>query len=217
MENKNNVAISPLTANKNFYAGISRFIVEYALFFLYIYSFVMARIKDMAVIGWTVLLGTHFVSTVNALLKTYPRIGEPIASVIIACFVLVLVGVFYIALGLYRVQQGQASMNMSVPPILQGRLKEIYPFLVADIVLLYVVLFAFKTQLFSHIFPFYVVPSNKQAGKFSVEMIRLRDYPTLANYLTIWAIGGCQIAVLGLSPYIVYLTNAFYVETLGLF
>ena len=214
---ENNIAIPQMVNNKNIYSGISKFIIEYTLLFLYIYSFVLARFKDLAVIGWSLLLGTHFISTVNALLKTFSRISEPIASVIIACFVLVLVGVFYIALGLYRVQHSQSSINMEVPPILQGRLNEIFPFLVADIILLYVVLFAFKTQIFSHIFPFYVVPSNKQSGKFSIEMIKLRDYPTLLNYLFIWIIGGCQIAVLGLSPYIVFLSNAFYVETLGLF
>lgn len=210
---------STTTINKtiSIYSGMSKFIVEYTLLFLYIYSFVLVQIKNLATVGWNLLLGTHFISTVNALLKTYPRIGEPIVSVIIACFILVLVGVFYIAMGIFKVQQSQISVNMAVPPILEGKLQGIFPFLVADIVLLYVVLFAFKTQIFSHIFPFYVVPSNKQAGKFSVEMIRLRDYPTLTNYLLIWIIGGCQIAVLGLSPYIVFLTNAFYVETQGLF
>lgn len=216
MNNNTPVANSGIVG-KSIYAKLSNFIVEYALLFLYIYSFVLSQMKDLATVGWSLLLGTHFIGTVNAVLKTFPRIGEPISSVIIACFILVLVGVFYVALGLFRVQQSKSSMNMAIPPILQGRLKELFPFIVSDVVLLYVVLFAFKTQIFSHMFPFYVVPSTKQNGKYGVEMIKLRDYPTLANYLLVWIIGGCQIAVLGLSPYVVFLANAFYVETLGLF
>ena len=213
---ENNIT-PPITTQKNTYAGLSKFIIEYALLFLYIYSFVLINIKNLAMLGWILLFGTHFFSTVNALLKTYPRIGEPIASVIIACFVLVLVGIFYIAMGLYRIQKSQTKRNMEVPPILEEHLKRIYPFFVSNIILLYFVLFAFKTQIFSHIFPFYVLPSKKQTGKFSVEIIRLRDYPTLANYLFIWVIGASQIAVLGLSPFIVFITHAFYIETLGLF
>lgn len=200
------------------YSGLSRFVVEYALFFLYVYSLVMISIKRLAVMGWMLFSGTHFISTINAVLKTFVRIREPVASVILACFVLVLVGLFYIVLGLVRVQQAQGYAKLTeIPAILQGRLNKITPFLIADIVLLYVVLFAFTTRVFQHIFPFYMVPSKKQEGKFTVEMIRLRDYTYLTNYLWVWILGGCQIAVLGLSPYIVYLTNAFYVETLGLF
>lgn len=210
-------AAAPLKTKQSIYAKLSVFIVEYTLLFLYIYSFVMIHIKNLAIMGWTVLFLTHFVSTVNALLQTFSRIGEPIVSVIIACFILVLVGLFYIAVALFNVQQKLTLTNMAIPPILQSRLNMIYPFIVADVALLYVVLFAFRTQLFSHIFPFYVKPSDKQTGKVSVEMIQLRDYPTLTNYLWIWILGGCQIAVLGLSPYIVFITNAFYVETFGLF
>lgn len=205
------------TTTVSIYTKISKFIVEYALLFLYIYSFVLIRMKELATLGWSLLLGTHFISTVNAILKTIPRIGEPISSVIIACFVLVLVGVFYVFLGLLKIQQTQSKFNIEIPPVLQVRLNNIFPFLISDIILLYVVLFAFRTQLFSHIFPFFVVPSNKEDGKFNIEMIKLRDYPTLINYLFVWIIGACQIAVLGLSPYLVYITNEFYVETTGLF
>lgn len=212
---KSETALPPTKIN---YAGLSRFVVEYALFFLYVYSIVMVGIQRLAVMGWMLFMGTHFISTVNALLKTFARIREPVASVIFACFVLVLVGLFYVVLGLYRVQQSHKNVQLAeIPAILQKKLDKITPFLITDIVLLYVVLFAFKTEIFRHIFPFYMVPSAKQEGKFTVEMIRLRDYPYLTNYLWIWILGGCQIAVLGLSPYIVYLTNAFYVETLGLF
>jgi len=212
-----NVSTPPVTGNKNIYSDISKFVLEYALLFLYIYSFVLSQIKNIALVGWSLLLGTHFISTVNTIVKTFPRIREPIASLVIACYILVLVGVFYICVGLYRVEGLKSSIDMTVSPIIQGHLKNIFPFLIADIVLLNVVFFAFKTQLFNHNFPFYIAPSNKQTGKFSVEMIQLRDYPTLINYLLVWIIGGCQIAVLGLSPYILFLSNAFYVEVVEIF
>ena len=118
-------AAAPLKTKQSIYAKLSVFIVEYTLLFLYIYSFVMIHIKNLAIMGWTVLFLTHFVSTVNALLQTFSRIGEPIVSVIIACFILVLVGLFYIAVALFNVQQKLTLTNMAIPPILQSRLNMI--------------------------------------------------------------------------------------------
>lgn len=223
----------------------SFFITEYTFFFLYVFSFVLIQASSNSMlVGWGLLFVTHFLASVSVTIQTFQRLDSSVSAVLVTCFILVLAGLFFISMSLIKLKekstptQGSTKLNLSRE--VRDRLNRFYELVVADICLIYIVLFTFKAR-FPHMFPIYVDRMNEY-GKAELKMVHLNDYLFIfdkvytdsfyayfgkyAKYILnslvyilyglTWVVGGAQLAALGISGYLVYLSNDLYKTVLAL-
>ena len=220
----------------------SFFITEYTFFFLYVFSFVLIQVSSNSMlVGWGLLFVTHFLACVSVSIQAFQRLDTVVSAVLVSCFVLVLTALFYIALSLMVLKDksvpSQGSTKLTMSREVRDRLNRFYELVVADICLLYIVLFAFKAR-FKHLFPIYVDRVNEY-GKAELKIVQLSDPHNLvvlqkgytelfrpffgetatryiqhglvySQYGMTWVVGGSQLAALGISGFLVYLSNDLY-------
>lgn len=198
-------------------------------------------------VGWGLLFVTHFLASVSVTIQAYQRMDTVVSAVLVACFVLVLTALFFMAMSLMKLKEKspptQASTKLSLSREIRERLNRFYELVVADICLLYIVLFAFKAR-FKHLFPIYVDRVNEY-GKAELKWVRVSDPHNLVvlqkgymelfrpffgetathyiqhgliygQYGFTWVVGGAQLAALGISGYLVFLSNDLYKSVLAL-
>ena len=189
-------------------------------------------------VGWGLFFVTHFLASVNVTIQVFKRLDTSVSAVILYCFVLVLTSLFFIGMSLIKLKekstptQGSTKLNLSRE--LRYQLNRFYELVVADICLIYIVLFTFKAR-FPYMFPIYVDRINEY-GKAELKMVHLNNYMFIfdkvytdffytylgkyAKYILnslvyilyglTWVVGGAQLAALGISGYLVYLSNDLY-------
>lgn len=198
-------------------------------------------------VGWGLLFVAHFLASVSVTIQAYKRMDTTVSAVLVACFALVLTALFFIAMSLLKLKDKssptQASTKLTLSREIRERLNRFYELVVADICLLYIVLFAFKIR-FEHLFPIYVDRVNEY-GKAELKWVRVSDPHNLiflqksyadffrpffgeittryiqhglvyGQYGLTWVVGGAQLAALGISGYLVFLSNDLYKSVLAL-
>lgn len=220
----------------------SFFITEYTFFFMYVFSFVLIQVSSNSMlVGWGLLFVTHFLACISVSIQAFQRMDTLVSAVLVSCFVLVLTSLFYIALSLMTLKERsvptQGSTKMKMSGEVRDRLNQFYELVVADICLIFIVLFAFKSNL-EHMFPIYVDRVNEY-GKAELKMVHLNDpqnmvvfqksYTDFYNaifgknatpfiqhgmvyilYGWTWVVGGAQLSALGISGFLIYLSNDLY-------
>ena len=189
------------------------FIYEYIFLFCYVYSILLIRITEYKRIGWWLLLSTHFASTAYFLSINIFRFQEPTFYILLVSFSLVLVSLFFIVSKLTKYTRPDPSVNNTATLLLIPKKKQIvldayHQFFIADLTLLFVVFVIFKTQIYKYISPIY----NDRKTDYNMSRIHFvqpKQYTYFFEYLIPWISGSSQLAILGLSSYLVFLGNDF--------
>jgi len=192
------------------------FIYQYTFFFLYIYSFILIGITSAVYIGWWILLITHFLQTAYLLSNIFFRGKEPTFYVLfISCF-FTLYALTTVVLQLSQYIKQDPSVNgisktiLMIPADKQPVLNSLFQFFVSVLCLTLFVFYIFQLPVYkNYLFPFYINRYSDYTIT-TIQMIKMKDYTLFfGEYLIPWICGSSQLAILGLSSYLIFLSLQF--------
>lgn len=189
------------------------FVYEYTLFFLYAYSFMLLNTTS-AYTGWWILMATQFIATAYFLSYGLFRGTEPTFFILFAGMALTLSSLGMVMTKLPNYQKQDPSVNvprqiLMVPMNQQVILNLLIKILIANLALIFFVFIVFRTEVSKYISP---ILSNRKAdyhvaGLYFVQSSHFTYFFT--EYLVSWLSGLSQLAILGLSSYMIVLAKDF--------
>jgi len=176
----------------------------------------MIGITSAVYIGWWILLVTHFLATAFLLSKTLLRAKEPTFYVLLFSCGLTLYALTSVVLQLGQYNKPDPSVTgvsktiLMIPPDKQTVLNQLFQFFISDLSLIIFVSFIFQLPIHkNYLFPFYM----NRYSEYTVNpfhMVKTKDYTLFfGEYLIPWLCGASQLAILGLSGYLVFLSLQF--------
>lgn len=189
------------------------FIYEYIFLFCYVYSIVLIRMTHYVYIGWWLLFIVHFAFTGYYISSNIFRFSEPTFYIMLANCILVFVSLYFIVTKLSKYNRPDPSTSnyekiLLVPTNKQRILDEFLRFIIANVVIIYFVMLIFKTKVQKYILP--IGNDRKYDYTLSrIHFVHTGQYTYFWEYLIPWLSGLSQMALLGISGYIMFLGNDF--------